>query len=79
VGVSVRLGLSIHVHGILRKSTEDDSGASQVKHGLGHSLLSVLSNPECHEVFFDNFITSYDLLAHLKSLKIKATGTAREN
>ena len=64
------------------KSTEEDS--TQVKqHGLGHqvvtSLLSVLSYPECHEVFFDNFFTSYDLLVHLKSLKIKATGTAREN
>jgi len=63
-------------------STEEDS--TQVKqHGLGHqvvtSLLSVVSNLECHEVFFDNLFTSYDLLVHLKSLNIKATGTVREN
>jgi len=51
--------------------------------GLGHrvvtSLLSIVTNPRCHEVFFDNFFTSYDLLAHLTTLDIKATGTVREN
>ena len=30
-------------------------------------------------MFFDNIFTSYDLLVHLKSLNIKATGTVREN
>jgi len=64
------------------KSTGPNS--DQVKElGLGHqvvsSLLSIVSSPECHEVFFDNFFTSYDLLHYLKSIKIKATGTAREN
>ena len=61
-----------------------DTNSDQVKEvGLGHtvvtSLLSIVSSPECHEVFFDNYFTSYDLLSYLKSIKIKATGTAREN
>jgi DNA excision repair protein ERCC-6 len=42
-------------------------------------LLSVVENPECHHVFFDNFFTSYGLLKSLKELKFKATGTVREN
>jgi len=64
------------------KSTGPNSD-QVTKLGLGHqvvtSLLSIVSIPECHEVFFDNYFTSYDLLRYLKSIKIKATETAREN
>lgn len=51
--------------------------------GLGHtvvtSLLSCVSNPMYHEVYFDNFFTSYSLLSSLTELKIKAAGTVRDN
>ena len=52
-------------------------------HGLGYrvvtSLLACVSNPMLHEVYFDNFFTSYDLLLHLRDRKFKATGTVRDN
>ena len=55
----------------------------QEEFGLGHrvvtSLLQCLTKPDCHEVYFDNFFTSYDLLVHLRNSNIKATGTVREN
>jgi len=51
--------------------------------GLGFkvvtSLLSCLEDRSCHEVFFDIFFTSYDLLVYLQETDMKATGTAREN
>jgi hypothetical protein len=51
--------------------------------GLGYtvvtSLLSCLQDRASHEVFFDNFFTSYDLLVHLQETNVKARGTAREN
>lgn len=34
---------------------------------------------EKHELFFDNFFTSHEIMCHLRKLKIKATGTIREN
>lgn len=42
-------------------------------------MLSVVEQPEQHEVFFDNFFTSYNLMNQLTSLKIRAVGTIREN
>lgn len=52
-------------------------------YGLGRrvvmSLLKCVNTPTCHEVFFDNFFTSYDLLVALRDISIKATGTVREN
>ena len=51
--------------------------------GVGHrvvmSLLQCVDFPQCHEVYFDNFFTSYELLVALKEANIKATGTVREN
>ena len=32
-----------------------------------------------HELFFDNFFTSYNLLADLAAKNVKAVGTVREN
>lgn len=34
---------------------------------------------ENHELFFDNFFTSHDIMCKLRELKMKATGTIREN
>ena len=55
----------------------------QSENGLGHrvvtSILGCVSNPLCHEVYFDNFFTSYSLLSSLRAMNIKATGTVREN
>lgn len=42
-------------------------------------LLSCVPVPNEHVVFFDNFFTSRDLLAHLTSIGFRATGTVREN
>lgn len=42
-------------------------------------LLNAIAVPSDHTVFFDNFFTSYDLLALLKEMKIRATRTVRNN
>ncbi|XP_022827111.1 piggyBac transposable element-derived protein 3-like [Spodoptera litura] len=58
-----------------QSQTSDPLGSRVVK-----SLLEKLNcTPANHEVFFDNFFTSYDLLLELKSLGYRATGTVREN
>ena len=43
------------------------------------SLLSVVKNPTCHRVYFDNFFTSYSLLCYLHENKFREPGTIREN
>lgn len=42
-------------------------------------LLKVVPKPSDHVVFFDNFFTSFDLLAKLRELGFRATGTVRDN
>lgn len=42
------------------------------------NLLKVVEEPGHHRIFFDNFFTSYDLLATLKASGFFATGTVRE-
>ena len=42
-----------------------------------NSLLKVVENPPCHEVFFDNYFTSVGFLKSLCAQGIKATGTIR--
>ena len=42
-------------------------------------MISVISDPSGHELFFDNLLTSRTLLADLKGRGIRATGTVREN
>ena len=55
----------------------------QPDNGLGYrvvtSLLACITNPLLHEVYFDNFFSSYVLLSSLRDMNIKATGTVREN
>lgn len=41
-------------------------------------LLSCVENAEKHEIFFDNFFSSYQLLTELSEKGFKATGTIRE-
>ncbi|KAF5281922.1 hypothetical protein FQR65_LT14448 [Abscondita terminalis] len=42
-------------------------------------MLSIISNPSSHVVYFDNFFTSYSLLESLSRKNIRACGTIREN
>lgn len=41
--------------------------------------LNVCETPTYHHIFFDNFFTSYDLVANLKKPGSRATGTIRAN
>ena len=41
--------------------------------------LKVCKVPASHHIYFDNFFTSYDLIAELKTLGYRATGTVRQN
>ncbi|KAG0425107.1 hypothetical protein HPB47_027699, partial [Ixodes persulcatus] len=42
------------------------------------NMVSVLSSPEQHEVYFDILFTSYGLLTKLADEGIRATGTVQE-
>ena len=41
--------------------------------------ISTISRPQAHNVFFDKFFTSYDLLRDLHARGFRATGTIRQN
>lgn len=43
------------------------------------SMVSHLEDPEDHEIYVDNFFSSYGLFAQMKSLKIRITGTVHSN
>ena len=43
------------------------------------SMCDHLENPLDHEVYIDNFFTSYELLVHMRSLGLRVTGTVRSN
>lgn len=42
-------------------------------------IIACKSSVTCHQLYFDNFFTSYDLMTELANRKMKATGTVREN
>ncbi|KRX49931.1 PiggyBac transposable element-derived protein 3 [Trichinella murrelli] len=42
-------------------------------------MISVLERPEKHELYFNNFFASYDLLEKLSDKMIRATGTIRNS
>ncbi|KRY05277.1 PiggyBac transposable element-derived protein 1 [Trichinella patagoniensis] len=42
-------------------------------------MISVLERPEKHELYFNNFFASYDLLEKLSGKMIRATGTMRNS
>ncbi|KRY03759.1 PiggyBac transposable element-derived protein 3, partial [Trichinella patagoniensis] len=43
------------------------------------SSANVLERPEKHELYFNNFFASYDLLEKLSDKMIRATGTMRNS
>jgi hypothetical protein len=60
------------------------SGKDSDENGpLGHRVINkmteVIEKPSNHEIFFDNFFTSYDLLKDLKDKGIRATGAVQNN
>jgi hypothetical protein len=65
------------------KSQQLTQDTSAQNNGLGFkvviSLLSCLEDCSCHEVFSNNFFTSYDLLVYFQETDMTASGTAREN
>jgi len=56
-------------------STESDCLGSRVV----KQLISIVEDPACHTVTFDNFFTSVQLLEELKESQFRACGTVREN
>nr|CAI5865056.1 unnamed protein product [Callosobruchus analis] len=42
-------------------------------------MLDVVAVPSDHEIFFDNYFTSYSLMQTLKEKGFRATGTVKEN
>jgi hypothetical protein len=59
---------------------------TQIKMPLGFSVVTRLIQPvqelstlSLHTLHFDNFFTSHQLLLHLKTLGLKASGTIRKN
>lgn len=42
-------------------------------------VVQDISNPVDHYIFMDNFFTSHSLLAELRTMQFKATGTMRQN
>ena len=51
---------------------------SRVVNGMV-DIIREHSRVEHHQLFFDNFFTSYDLLSSLSEGGVRATGTIREN
>ena len=47
--------------------------------GAVTQLLPTITDPSKHEIYFDNFFTSYDLLKKLAESGIKVIGTIRSN
>ena len=49
--------------------------------GLGASvvakMVSILDQPEQHEIFFDSFFTGFSLMKYLNDINVRATGTCR--
>jgi hypothetical protein len=44
-----------------------------------NKMISIIEKPSDHELYFDNFFTSYDLFIDLKNKGMRATGTVRDN
>lgn len=63
------------------KSTKDYVGKEKI--GLETqvviNLMSVVTKPNEHQIYFDHFFTNYDLMVRLNKMGIYATGTIRDN
>jgi DNA excision repair protein ERCC-6 len=60
-------------------SGKDPENSGPLGHRVIDKMIQVLDNPSNHEIYFDNFFTSYDLLMDLRAKGVKATGTVRDN
>ena len=67
----------------LYQGKEKKETGSMFKDTLGGKVVLAmtqhLDNTSDHEIYLDNFFTSYKLLAHMKDLGIRVTGTTRAN
>ena len=65
------------------KNTGQSDNSQTESLGLGGDvvlrLLDCLQAPQQHEVYFDNFFSSYGLITTLREKGIRATGTVRDN
>lgn len=59
------------------RNVKEPLGSSVVKDFV--NIVRKHGNVYCHEFYFDNFFTSYSLLADLAESEVQATGTVREN
>ena len=41
-------------------------------------FAELIADKSCHELYFDNFFSSYSLISKLRQMNLKATGTVRE-
>ena len=58
---------------------KSESDGSPLGSRVVKNMLSIVSNPNKHIVFFDNFFTSYSLLESLTASNFRACGTVRDN
>ena len=42
-------------------------------------IMTANSDALCHQLYFDNLFTNYDLMVKLAEIKVRETGTVREN
>lgn len=86
-GKPVRFGFKLWCicssSGYLYKFIPYAGAAEKTDLGLGASvvleLLSVVKNPRNHNIFFDNFFSSFKLFSLLKAKGFFSTGTIRDN
>ena len=58
---------------------KDESKTNPLGTHVVEKMLSSVTNPSQHVVFFDNFFTSNTLLTNLSGENVRACGTIRDN
>ncbi|GFU03774.1 chimeric ERCC6-PGBD3 protein [Nephila pilipes] len=58
---------------------KNESSGMHLGEDVVTQLLSKIADPSRHEIYFDNFFTSYNLLKKLADSRIRATDTVRSN